>query len=151
MQWNLTRIAAMQGAGEDEDSDIDSDSDSVAVESGSRSPIKEARMFPERLIPTSPRGYPSKGTPFFLWEKKKKKKKKRKKEKKGRQSTLERSDQQDASYVKTGHPPRPGSSGTVLDVPEDPTATSLDLYVVLLTKSLSGEANASSLVFLVFP
>lgn len=62
MQWNLTRIAAMQGAGEDEDSDIDSDSDSVAVESGSRSPIKEARMFPERLIPTSPRGYPSKGT-----------------------------------------------------------------------------------------
>lgn len=62
MQWNLTRIAIMQGAGEDEDSDIDSDGDSVAVTSGSRSPIKEARMFPERLVPTSPRGSPSKGT-----------------------------------------------------------------------------------------
>lgn len=62
MQWNLTRIAIMQGAGEDEDSDIDSGGDSVAVTSGSRSPIKEARMFPERLVPISPRGSPSKGT-----------------------------------------------------------------------------------------
>ncbi|KUM62016.1 hypothetical protein ACN42_g5103 [Penicillium freii] len=62
MQWNLTRITIMQGAGEDEDSDIDSGGDSVAVTSGSRSPIKEARMFPERLVPISPRGSPSKGT-----------------------------------------------------------------------------------------
>ncbi|KAJ5968397.1 hypothetical protein N7501_004645 [Penicillium viridicatum] len=62
MQWYLTRIANMQGAGEDEDSDIGSDGDSVAVTSGSRSPIKEARMFPKRLVPTSPRGSPSKGT-----------------------------------------------------------------------------------------
>ena len=41
MQWNLSRIASMQGAGEDEDSDLDSDDDSVddfvAITSGSRS------------------------------------------------------------------------------------------------------------------
>jgi hypothetical protein len=43
MQWNLHRIAAMQGAGEDDDSDIDSDGDSVAVPSRSRSPIKDWR------------------------------------------------------------------------------------------------------------
>ncbi|KAJ5426672.1 hypothetical protein N7465_001742 [Penicillium sp. CMV-2018d] len=61
MQWNLSRIAIMQGAGEDEDSDVDSDGDSVAVTSGSRSPIKEARIFPFPTSP-SPRGSPSKGT-----------------------------------------------------------------------------------------
>ncbi|KAJ5507197.1 hypothetical protein N7527_009340 [Penicillium freii] len=45
MQWHLSRIASMQGAGEDEDSDLESDGDSVAVPSGSRSPAKEAHMF----------------------------------------------------------------------------------------------------------
>jgi hypothetical protein len=44
IQWNLSRIAGIQGAGEDEDSededsDLDSDGDSV-VTSGSRSPIE---------------------------------------------------------------------------------------------------------------
>ncbi|KAJ5628859.1 hypothetical protein N7490_011087 [Penicillium lividum] len=43
LQWNLHRIAAMQGAAEDEDSDLDSDGDSVAVPSGSRSPVKDLR------------------------------------------------------------------------------------------------------------
>ncbi|KXG53454.1 uncharacterized protein PGRI_005040 [Penicillium griseofulvum] len=38
MRWNLTRIAIMQGAGEDEDSEMDSDGDSVAIESDSRFP-----------------------------------------------------------------------------------------------------------------
>ncbi|CAI7611692.1 unnamed protein product [Penicillium palitans] len=48
MQWHLSRIASMQGAGEDEDSDLESDGDSVAVPSGSRSPAKEAHLFPEK-------------------------------------------------------------------------------------------------------
>ncbi|KAJ5777480.1 hypothetical protein N7520_000726 [Penicillium odoratum] len=43
IQWNLHRIAAMQGAGEDEDSDFDSDGDSIVVPSGSRSPAKDLR------------------------------------------------------------------------------------------------------------
>lgn len=60
MQWHLSRIASMQGAGEDEDSDLDSDDGSVAVTSGSRSPAKEAHMFPEKFVLTSPGGSPSK-------------------------------------------------------------------------------------------
>lgn len=50
----------MQGVGEDEDSDLESDGDSVAVTSGSRSPAKEAHMFPEKLVLTSPGGCPNK-------------------------------------------------------------------------------------------
>lgn len=100
---------------------------------------------------------------FFSQREKREKEKRRKgeKEKGGKRAkertkerkkglTLEQSDQKDVSYVKTGHSPRPGTSGTVLVVPEDPTATSLDLYVVLLTRSLAGEVNTRSLVFLVF-
>lgn len=60
MQWHLSRIASMQGVGEDEDSDLESDGDSVAVTSGSRSPAKEAHMFPEKLVLTSPGGCPNK-------------------------------------------------------------------------------------------
>ncbi|KAJ6049682.1 uncharacterized protein N7446_006990, partial [Penicillium canescens] len=50
LKWNLSRIAAMQGAGEEEDSDIDSDGGSVAVPSGSRSPVKEERT-PKEYTP----------------------------------------------------------------------------------------------------
>ncbi|KAJ5958311.1 uncharacterized protein N7479_005461 [Penicillium vulpinum] len=60
MQWHLSRIASMQGAGEDEDSDLDSDGDSVAVTSGSRSPAKETHNFPEKFVLASPGGSPSK-------------------------------------------------------------------------------------------
>ncbi|KAJ6072876.1 hypothetical protein N7467_010961 [Penicillium canescens] len=54
LKWNLSRIAAMQGAAEEEDSDIDSDGDSVAVPSGSRSPVKEERTSKENTPFRSP-------------------------------------------------------------------------------------------------
>ncbi|KAJ5376633.1 hypothetical protein N7509_013519 [Penicillium cosmopolitanum] len=45
MQWNLSRIAAMQGAGEDDENDTDSDSDIVSVSSSSRSRSRSRSRF----------------------------------------------------------------------------------------------------------
>lgn len=54
MQWHLSLIASMR------DSNLDYDGDSIAVTSGSRSPAKEAHVFPVKFLLTSPGGSPRK-------------------------------------------------------------------------------------------
>ncbi|KAI3196975.1 hypothetical protein CBS147311_7121 [Penicillium roqueforti] len=51
LKWNLSRIAAMQGAAEDEDSDYESDGGSVAVPAGPRTPVRGRRMSDENRPP----------------------------------------------------------------------------------------------------
>lgn len=52
LKWHLSRIAAMQGSGEDEDRDNDSDRDSISVRTGPRTPSRGRNVSRENIPPS---------------------------------------------------------------------------------------------------